>query len=123
MTSKGGRILKADGCSIAFDDAGKVPAGPPTRLGDLQRAPCLAAIERDRGNLDDDLVTVRKHRTVHLADRRSRDRGLAELEERLLEREPQVLLDHRTHLSEGEWRHVVLKAPQLRDLSVSRPTL
>ena len=66
-------------------------------------------------HLDDDLIAVRQHRAVHLADRRRRDRRLAELEERLLERQSQLLLDHLAHLRERERRHVVLEAAELGD--------
>ena len=41
-------------------------------------------------HLDDDAAAVRKHGAVHLADRRGRDRHLVELEEELLEGEPEV---------------------------------
>ncbi len=66
-------------------------------------------------HLDDDRVAVRQDRTVHLADRRGRDRRLAELQERLLEREAQLVLDDLAHLGEGERRHVVLEPAQLGD--------
>ena len=44
---------------LALDDAGEIPARPPARRGKLQRAPGLAAIERDRGDPDLYLVAVR----------------------------------------------------------------
>src|SRR5262249_28063035 len=42
----------------AFDDTGKIPARAPAWFGDLQGAPGLAAIKRDRCDPDNDLVTV-----------------------------------------------------------------
>jgi hypothetical protein len=41
-----------------LDNPGKIPAGAPTRLSDLQGAPRFAAVERYCGNPDLDLVTV-----------------------------------------------------------------
>jgi hypothetical protein len=79
----------------------------PDQAGGLieQRDVVLDLIRRVRPlHLDDHLVAVRQHRAVHLADRRRRDRRLAELEERLLERQAQLLLDHLAHLCERERR-------------------
>ena len=66
-------------------------------------------------HLDDDLVAVRQHRPVHLADRRGCDRRLAELDERLLERQAELALDDLAHLRERERAHVVLEPAQLGD--------
>ena len=52
---------------------------------------------------------------MHLADRRGGDRHLVEREERLLERQAELLLDHPPHVGERERRHVVLQAPELGD--------
>jgi hypothetical protein len=41
-----------------FEDSGEVPARPPARLGDLERAAGLAAVQRDRADPDRDLVAV-----------------------------------------------------------------
>ena len=41
-------------------------------------------------HLDGDLLAVRERRAMHLADRRRRDRGLVEAEERLLDGEPEL---------------------------------
>lgn len=43
---------------LTLDHPGEIPARPPARLGHLRRPPRLAAVERDRGHLDDDLVAV-----------------------------------------------------------------
>ena len=66
-------------------------------------------------HLDRDLVAVRKHRAVHLADRGGGDRLLVEAEERLLEREPEVGLDHVADLRERERADIVLEAAELED--------
>ncbi len=52
---------------------------------------------------------------MHLADRGGRDRLLVEVDERLLERQAELFLDHDTNLCEGEWAHIVLEAAQLGD--------
>jgi hypothetical protein len=52
---------------------------------------------------------------VHLADRRGRHRLLVELEEKLLERQLQLLADHPLHLRERERLDVVLQGAQLGD--------
>ena len=44
-------------------------------------------------HLDDDLGVVRQRRTVHLSDRRSGDRPLVEVDERALDREPELGVD------------------------------
>ena len=66
-------------------------------------------------HLDRDPAAVREHRRVHLADRRSGDRRLVELEEEPLDRLPELLLDHLPHLRERDRRHVVLELSQLDD--------
>ena len=66
-------------------------------------------------HLHDDLVACRQRRAVHLADRGSRDRRLVEGEERLLDREPELLLDHPAHVRERKRRHVVLQPAELGD--------
>src|SRR5205807_9098569 len=48
----------AIGC-FGLDHPGEIPARPPARLGNLQGAPGLAAVQRDRGDPDADLVAVR----------------------------------------------------------------
>src|SRR5207247_10735455 len=56
-----------------------------------------------------------EHGSMNLADRRSRERLLVELEEGLLEREPELLLNHVANLRERERPDVVLEPPQLGD--------
>ena len=52
-------------------------------------------------HLDGDLLPVRQHRAVHLADRRRRERREVELEERPLERQVELGLDDLADLLEG----------------------
>ncbi len=66
-------------------------------------------------NLDRDLLPVRKHRAVHLSDRRSRHRHLVELEKQATDRLLQILGDHPLDIGERERRHVVLEATELDD--------
>ena len=66
-------------------------------------------------DLDGHDLAVGQDGAVHLADRGRRDRNLVELEERLLDGEPELLLDHLAHLLERERRDVVLELPQLDD--------
>ena len=60
------------------------------------------------------LAAVRKHRAVHLADRRGRERCEVELEERAVHAQVELLLDHVPHLLERDGRGVVLQAAKLR---------
>ena len=66
-------------------------------------------------HLDDDLFAGRQGGAVHLPDRRRGDRPFLEREERLLDREVELALDHTAHLVEGERSDVVLQAAQLGD--------
>ncbi len=52
---------------------------------------------------------------MHLADGRGRDRRLVELEEELVDREPELLFDDLLRLLEGERRDLVLERLQLED--------
>ncbi len=66
-------------------------------------------------HLDHHALAVRKGRAVHLADRGRRERLLLEVEEELLDRETEVLLDDRPDLCERERMDVVLQRLQLED--------
>ena len=66
-------------------------------------------------HLDDDLVAVRERRAVHLTDRGGGNRLLVEADERLLDRQAELFLDHDPNLREGERADVVLEAAQLGD--------
>ena len=61
-------------------------------------------------HLDGDLVAVRERCAMDLTDRGCGDRLLVEPDERLLEREAELFLDHDAHLGEGERADVVLEA-------------
>ena len=52
-------------------------------------------------HLDRDLLPVGQHGAMHLPDRRGRDRHLVELDERLLDREPELGLDTSRTCSNG----------------------
>ncbi len=66
-------------------------------------------------DLDDDPPAVRQHSAVHLADRRSRERLLLELEEQPLDRLSELVLNRALDVCERERTNVVLQAPQLGD--------
>src|SRR5581483_10542684 len=66
-------------------------------------------------HLDEDAPAVREHGAVHLADRRSGERLLLELEEEALERQPELGLDRPTRLLERERPDVVLQRAELGD--------
>ncbi len=66
-------------------------------------------------HLDRDAVPVRQDGAVHLADRGRRDRPLLELDEELLELEPELALDDLAHRGERHGPHVVLEPAQLGD--------
>src|ERR687891_30592 len=61
------------------------------------------------------ILAVREHSAVHLPDRGGRDRKLVELDERLLDGQPELALDHRADVLEREGLDVVLQPPQLDD--------
>ena len=60
-------------------------------------------------NLDGDRPAVRERCPMHLADRRRGDRRRLEVEERALEREPELALDNLLDLLERERSHIVLE--------------
>ena len=66
-------------------------------------------------NLDDHLRVVRERRAVHLTDRRGGDRPLLEVDERPLDRQPELGVDDALHVLDRERRHLVLELPQLGD--------
>ena len=102
---------------VDVDEVERAHALPddPRRLVE-QREVVLDLARRVRAlHLDDDGVAVRQHRAVDLPDRRRGNRRLAELEERLLDRQAELVLDHLAHLRERKRRHVVLEAAELGD--------
>ena len=101
------RVDEVEGAHALADDAGGRPHQLEVRLDLAGRLRPL--------HLDDDLVARRQRRAVHLADRRGGDRHLVEREERLLERQAHLLLDHPPHVGERDRRHVVLQAAELGD--------
>ena len=86
--------------------------------GDLveQRQVALDLASRARAlHLDGDEAAAGELGEVHLADRRRRDRHRVERREELVDRRPQVLLDHPFDVGVRERPHVVLELAQLRD--------
>src|SRR5204862_500398 len=57
-----------------LDHCGEIPAGPPVGLGDLQGPPGFAAVERNRGDPDDNFIAVRIAQ-ADLTDRQPVGRG------------------------------------------------
>ena len=76
----------------------------------LDLARCIRALD-----LDHDLLPGRQRRPVHLSDRGGRDRRLVEREERALDREPELGVDHLLDRRERNRRDVVLELAELRD--------
>ena len=101
------RVDEVEGANALLDHAGglveqrEVGVDLPRRVGSL--------------HLDRDAVPVRQDGAVHLADRRRRDRPLLELDEELLELEPELALDDLADRGERHGPHVVLEPAQLGD--------
>ncbi len=115
--------LLADVARELVDDPARVDEVEPAQpvLGEARGLVQQRDVGLDLGgrvgalHLDRDAAAVREDRAVHLADRSGRDGHPVELEEEPLDRQPQLLLDHRLGLLVRERRHVVLQAAELRD--------